>query len=130
MDKLAHLNHIPDSGQPYFHIVNHYSPQVRHKQPGGNAKMIQKLHDKWVDGEPKATSEGSLIEAYLTRKKVASPILVIGPTNTNPLWKLKYVHKSTYDVSIQPAHLLEGIKCLNLSRGRDGGISLHWLATG
>ena len=108
MDELAHLNHIPGNSQPYFHTVNHYPPRVRHKLPEGNAKMVQKLHDKRVDGEPKAANEGSLIKEYLTRKKVSSPILVIGPTNTNPLRKLKYVPKSTYSVSIQPTHLFEG----------------------
>ena len=91
--------------------------------------MVQKLHDKWVDGEPKAASKGSLIKAYLTRKKVTSPIFVIGPMNTNPLWKLKFVPKSGYGVSSQPTHLLEGIKSPNLSKGKDGGISLYRLAT-
>ena len=129
MDELAHLNHIPDSGQPYFHIVNHYPLRVKHKLPEGNAKMVQKLYDKRADGEPKVASEGSLIKPYLTRKKVTSPILVIGPMNTNPLWKLKYVPKSGYCVSIQPTHLLEGIKSPNLSRDRDGGISLRRLTT-
>ena len=91
--------------------------------------MIQKLHDKWVDEEPKATTKGCLIKTYLTRKKVTSPILVIGLTNTNPFWKLKYVLKSGYGVDIQPTRLLEGIKSPNLSRDRNGGISLRRLAT-
>ena len=68
--------------------------------PKSNAKMIQKLHDKRVDGESKAATKGRLIKTYLTRKKVTSPILVVGPTNTNPFWKLKFVPKSGYGVSI------------------------------
>ena len=91
--------------------------------------MIQKLHDKRVDGEPKAITKGRLIKTYLTRKKVTSPILVIGPTNMNPFWKLKSVLKFGYGVGIQPTHLLKGIKSPNLSRGRNGGISLRRLGT-
>ena len=82
-----------------------------------------------MEGEPKSTSEGSLIEAYLTKEEVASPILVIGPTNTNSLRKLKPIFKSTHGVSIQPTHLLEGVKSLNLSRGRNGSIFLHRVTT-
>ena len=63
------LNHILDSGQPYLHTVDHYPPRIRHKLPRSNAKMIQKLHDKRVDEEPKATTKGRLIETYLARKK-------------------------------------------------------------
>ena len=55
-----------------------------------------------MDEEPEPTSEGSLIEAYLTREEMASPILVNGPTNANPLWKLKPIPKSTHDLNIQP----------------------------
>ena len=121
MDELAHLNHIPNNGQPYLHTVNHYPPRVRHKLPRSNAKMIKKLHDKRVDGEPKATTKGHLIKTYLIRKKVTSSILVVGPTNTNPFWKLKSVLKSGYGVDIQPTLLLEGIKSPNLSRGRNEG---------
>ena len=68
MDELAHLNHIPDSGQPYLHTVDHYPPRIRHKLPRSNAKMIQKLHDKRVDEEPKATTKGCLIKTYLQEK--------------------------------------------------------------
>ena len=82
-----------------------------------------------MDGEPKSTSEGSLMEAYLTREEVASPILVIGLMNMNRLRKLKPIFKSTHSVSIQPTHLLEGMKSLNLSRGRNDGISLHQVTT-
>ena len=83
--------------------------------------MIQKLHDKQVDGEPKAITKGCLIKTYFTREKVTSPILIVGPTNTNPFWKLKSVLKSGYGVDIQPTLLLEGIKSPNLSRGRNEG---------
>ena len=69
-----------------------------------------------MDGEPKPISKGSLVEAYLTKEEVASPIVVIGPTNTNSLRKLKPIFKSTQGVSIQPTHLLKGMKSLNLSR--------------
>ena len=100
MDELAHLNHIPDGGQPYLHTVNHYPSRVRHKLPRSNAKMIQKLHDKRVDGEPKAITKGCLIKTYFTREKVTIPILIVGPTNTNPFWKLKSILKSSYGVGI------------------------------
>ena len=82
-----------------------------------------------MDGEPKPTSEGSLVEAYLTREEMASPILIIGPTNANPLWKLKPIIKSTHGVSFQPTHLFEDMKSPNHMRSRDGCITHLWAAT-
>ena len=76
-----------------------------------------------MDGEPEPTSDGSLVEAYLTREEIASPILIIGPTNVNPLWKLKPILESTHGVSIQPTHLLEGMKSPNHTRNRDSCIT-------
>ena len=78
-----------------------------------------------MDKEPKPISEGSLIVAYLTKEEVASPILTIGLTNTNPLWKLKPIFKSTHGVNIQLTHLLEGMKSPNCSRGREGCIPFY-----
>ena len=78
-----------------------------------------------MDEETKTTSKRSLVEAYLTREEVASPILIVGPTNTNPLWKLEPILESTHGVNVQPIHLLKGVKSPNLSRGRNGGISFH-----
>ena len=78
-----------------------------------------------MDREPKPTSEGSLVVAYLTKEEVASLILTIGPTNTNPLWKLKTIFKSTHGVNIQLTHLLKGMKSPNRSRGKDGCIPFY-----
>ena len=82
-----------------------------------------------MDREPEPTSEGSLVEAYLTREEMASPILVSGPTNANPLWKLKPILKSTHGVRVQPTHHLEGMKSPNHMRSRDGCITHLWAAT-
>ena len=68
--------------------------------------MIQKLHDKRMDEEPKTTTKGRLIETDLAKEKVTSIILVAGPTNMNSLWKLKSVLKPSYGVGIQPTRLL------------------------
>ena len=46
------------------------------------------------------TSEGGLVEVYLTREEMASPILIIGLTNVNWLWKMKPILESTHGVSI------------------------------
>ena len=81
-----------------------------------------------MDGEPEPTSEGSLVEAFLIEEEVASPILTVGPTNTNPLWKLKPILESTHGFNIQPIHLLEGIKSPNHTRNRGGCITLLWAA--
>ena len=83
-----------------------------------------------MNGEPKATTKSRLIETYLARKKMASSILVTGPTNTNPLWELKPIFKPSYSVSVQPTHLLKGIKSPNLSSGKNDSISFCRLATG
>ena len=53
-----------------------------------------------MDREPEPTSEGSLIEAYLTNEEMASSILINGPTNANLLWKLKPIHKYTHGVNV------------------------------
>ena len=76
-----------------------------------------------MDKEPEPTSEGSLVEAYLTREEMASLILIIGLMNANPFWKLKPILESTHGVSIQPTHLLEGMKSPNHTRSRDSCIT-------
>ena len=78
-----------------------------------------------MDGEPEPTSEGSLVEAYLTKEEVARPIFTVGLTNMNLFWKLKPIFESSHGVNIQPIHLLEGLKIPNLMRDRDGCITLH-----
>ena len=76
-----------------------------------------------VDGEPKPTSKGSLIEADFTGEEMTGPILVNGPTNTDTLRKLEPILKPIYGVGVQPTHLLEGMKSPNLLRSRNSCIS-------
>ena len=76
-----------------------------------------------MDGEPKPISEGSLLEVYLIREEMASPILVSGPTNANPFWKLKPILKSTHGLFVQPTYLFKGMKSPNYLRSRDDCIS-------
>ena len=78
-----------------------------------------------MDRKPQPIDEGKLVKAYLPREEVAGPILLNGQTNLNSLWELKSILKSTQGISIQPTHLLEGMKSPNLSRGRDYSISLY-----
>ena len=78
-----------------------------------------------MDRKPQPTNEGRLIKAYLPREEVIGPILLIGQTNPNSLRELKSILKSTQCINIQITHLLEGMKSPNLSRGKDGSISLY-----
>ena len=79
VDELIHSNHISiRSSQPYPYTADHYPPRIGHKLSRSNTKTTQKLHNIWVNREPKSTLEGSFVEAYLPKEEMASLLLLVG----------------------------------------------------
>ena len=89
--------------------------------------MIQELHEERMDKKPQPTDEGRFIKAYLPEEEMIGPFLLTGQANPNSFRELESILKSTQRINVQPTHLLEGIKSPNLTRGRDGSISLYWV---
>ena len=56
--------------------------------------MVKELYYEWMDGEPKATQEGSLTEADLPVGKGAGFLTFLREMNPGLLRKLKSIPKS------------------------------------
>ena len=65
--------HFPiASKHPNGHTTNDRPLGIRDELTKGNLKLIQQLHNKWMDGKMKATQQVSLVKAYLPVGKIAS----------------------------------------------------------
>ena len=123
MDELINRDHIPVSdGRPNHHTANNYSPRVRHKLPWRKVKMVKKLHDERMDGEPKATRKSSLVKANFSVGEGAGLFTLPGETSLGPLRKLESILKFAKNLNFQGTIFLEGMEGTDHSwNGRVGG---------
>ena len=71
VDELVQCDHVPINNDcPNHHTTYDDPPLIWHKLPWGYVQVIKEFHYEWMDREPKATQENSLIKA-----KFFSPFL-------------------------------------------------------
>ena len=123
MDKFIDGDHVSvGDGRPNHHTANNYPPRVRHKLPRCKVKMVKKLHDERMDGEPEATRKSSLIKANFPVGKGASLFTLPGKTSPGPLRKLESIFKFAKNLYFQGTIFLKGMEGTDDSRsGRMGG---------
>lgn len=56
--------------------------------------MVKEFHNKWMDGEPKATQEGNLVKANLLVVKSTGLFTSLRETNSGLLRELESIPKS------------------------------------
>ena len=62
--------------------------------------MVQKFHDEWMDEEPKATLESSLVEAHFSMREMTGFFSFSRKTNPGFLKELKSVSKPKEGVNV------------------------------
>lgn len=79
--------------------------------------MMEEIHYKRVDEEPKPAKKRGLIKTHFTMCEEASFFILTSQTNPGLIWKMEPIPKTKKGFLVQIALLLEGMKGPSFGRG-------------
>ena len=119
VDELVQCDHVPINNDcPDHHTTYDDPPLIWHKLPWGYVQVIKEFHYEWMDREPKATQESSLIKAKFPMGKSTGLFTFLRETGFGSLGELKSIPKSEESILVQRTLLLESMERPDRRTGR------------